>query len=81
MTDTLPLAVLDFVGIGHRAEEFAVLGADFAHRAAATDEAIEILQALWREPVARYHGRFHRLDGASAMTALHNKACSPTTST
>ena len=50
------------VGIGHRAEEFAVLGADFAHRAAATDEAIEILQALWREPVARYHGRFHRID-------------------
>ena len=53
------------VGIGRRAEEFALLGADFAHRAAATDEAIEVLQALWREPVARYHGRFHRFDAAS----------------
>ena len=50
------------VGIGHRAEEFALLGADFANRAAATDEAIEMLQALWREPVVRYHGRFHRID-------------------
>ena len=50
------------VGIGHRAEEFALLGADFANRAAATDEAIEVLQALWREPVARYQGRFLHFD-------------------
>ena len=53
------------VGIGYRAEEFALLGADFAHRAAATDEAIELMRALWREPVARYDGRFHRLTDAS----------------
>ncbi len=53
------------VGIGWRAAEFALLGADFAHRAAATDEAIEVLQTLWREPVARYEGRFHRLAAAS----------------
>jgi alkanesulfonate monooxygenase SsuD/methylene tetrahydromethanopterin reductase-like flavin-dependent oxidoreductase (luciferase family) len=42
-----------------------LLGADFANRAAITDEAIEVLQLLWREPVARYHGRFHRFDEAS----------------
>lgn len=53
------------VGIGYRAAEFALLGADFVHRAAITDEAIELLQALWREPVARYHGRFHHLEAAS----------------
>jgi probable F420-dependent oxidoreductase len=53
------------VGIGHRAAEFALLGADFAHRAAVTNEAIEVLQALWREPVASYNGRFHRFDAAS----------------
>jgi probable F420-dependent oxidoreductase len=52
------------VGISDRAAEFALLGADFAHRAAATDEAIEVLQLLWREPVARYAGRFHHLDAA-----------------
>jgi probable F420-dependent oxidoreductase len=53
------------VGIGWRAAEFALLGADFANRAAITDEAIEVLQALWREPIARYHGRFHRFDDLS----------------
>jgi probable F420-dependent oxidoreductase len=52
------------VGIGHREAEFAFLGANFAHRAAATDEAIEVLQTLWREPEANYQGRFHRLDAA-----------------
>jgi len=51
------------VGIGHRPEEFALLGADYARRAATTDEAIEVLRLLWREPVARYHGRIHHLDG------------------
>ncbi|MBA2555910.1 MAG: TIGR03619 family F420-dependent LLM class oxidoreductase, partial [Chloroflexi bacterium] len=53
------------VGIGHRAEDFALLGAHFAHRAAMTDEAIEVLQTLWREPVASYHGRFHQFDEVS----------------
>ena len=50
------------VGIGWRAEEFALLGADFAHRAAVTDEAIEVLQRCGASPIARYHGRFHRFD-------------------
>ena len=53
------------VGIGHRPKEFALLGADYAQRAAATDEAIEVLQTLWREPVASYRGRFHHFDAAS----------------
>ena len=52
------------VGIGHREAEFAFLGANFAHRAAVTDEAIEVLQTLWREPEASYQGRFHRIDAA-----------------
>lgn len=53
------------VGIGYRAEEFALLGADFAHRAGVTDEAIEIMQALWREPITSYRGRYHRFGDAS----------------
>lgn len=52
------------VGIGWRAEEFKLLGADYQHRAAITDEAIEVMQTLWREPVARFHGEFHRFDDA-----------------
>lgn len=57
------------VGIGHRAEEFAALGADFKQRGAVTDEAIEVLQALWREPIATYHGRFHNIAAASMRPA------------
>jgi probable F420-dependent oxidoreductase len=53
------------VGIGWKEEEFALLGADFANRAAVTEEAVEVLRTLWREPVARYHGRFLRLDEVS----------------
>jgi probable F420-dependent oxidoreductase len=53
------------VGIGWRAEEFALMGADFTQRAAVTDEAIEVLQTLWREPVARYRGQFYHLDALS----------------
>jgi probable F420-dependent oxidoreductase len=53
------------VGIGWKVDEFALLGANFANRAAVTDEAIELMQALWREPVARYHGRFHHFDAVS----------------
>jgi alkanesulfonate monooxygenase SsuD/methylene tetrahydromethanopterin reductase-like flavin-dependent oxidoreductase (luciferase family) len=33
--------------------------------ASTIDEAIEVLQALSREPVASYHGRFYRFDVAS----------------
>jgi probable F420-dependent oxidoreductase len=53
------------VGIGHRSAEFALLGTDFVSRAATTDEALEVLQALWREPAAHYHGQFHNFDAAS----------------
>lgn len=51
------------VGIGWREYEFEVLGADFAQRAAVTDEAIELMQTLWREPSASFHGRFHQFEG------------------
>lgn len=55
------------VGIGHREEEFKLLGADYRHRAAITDEAIEVLQTLWREPVAAYHGRYHSFDDTKIL--------------
>ena len=50
------------VGIGWKAEEFALMGADFASRAALTDEAIEVMRTLWREPSASYAGRFHHFN-------------------
>jgi probable F420-dependent oxidoreductase len=53
------------VGIGWRATEFEVLGADFLQRAAVTDEAIELMRTLWREPVASFRGQFHRFEAVS----------------
>jgi probable F420-dependent oxidoreductase len=53
------------VGVGWRAKEFALLGANFADRAAVTDEAIEVMQTLWREPIAHYQGQFHHFDALS----------------
>jgi len=55
------------VGIGHREDEFKLLGADYKHRAAITDEAIEVLQTLWREQIAHFHGRFHNFDDAKML--------------
>jgi probable F420-dependent oxidoreductase len=55
------------VGVGWRKDEFKLLNADFANRAAVTDEAIEVLQTLWREPTAHYHGHFHHFDNAIMM--------------
>jgi probable F420-dependent oxidoreductase len=53
------------VGIGHRAEEFEILGANFGQRAAVTDEVIEVMQTLWREPTTHYHGQFHDFDAVT----------------
>jgi probable F420-dependent oxidoreductase len=58
------------VGIGHRPKEFAILGANFPDRAAVTDEAIEVLQALWREPITGYHGQFHHFEAVSMPAHL-----------
>ena len=47
------------VGSGWRAEEFKMLNADFVRRGAVTDEAIEVMRTLWRDPVASFHGQFY----------------------
>lgn len=52
------------IGVGWLAEEFYMLGADFAHRGAVADEAIAVLRALWREPRATINGRYYALSEA-----------------
>jgi probable F420-dependent oxidoreductase len=52
------------VGIGHRKAAFQILGADFAHRAAITDESIKLLRALWREPRVSVQGPTYTLTDA-----------------
>lgn len=50
------------IGVGWMREEFEVVGEDFSTRGRRTDEAIEILRALWAGGVAEYHGRFYDFD-------------------
>jgi probable F420-dependent oxidoreductase len=54
------------LGAGYLEPEFRALGAPFAERGAVTDEAIDVLRALWTQEKPRYAGRFYRLEGIDA---------------
>lgn len=49
------------VAAGWLAEEFALVGADFAARGAVTDERIALLRELWSAPEPAFDGRFHHI--------------------
>ena len=52
------------VGVGGEfADEFAAVGVPVAERGARTDEAMDVLRALWRGGPVTHHGRFFDLDG------------------
>jgi probable F420-dependent oxidoreductase len=52
------------VGTGWNYVEYESLGASFAARGRRLDEQVEVLRALWREPVIDFRGEFHRIDRA-----------------
>ncbi len=45
-------------GVGWLDAEFAALGIPFAERGARTDEAIDVLRAVWSQDPVTFHGRF-----------------------
>lgn len=47
------------VGVGWCAEEFALLGAQFARRGRRTDEMLELMRALWQPGWTEFHGEFY----------------------
>jgi probable F420-dependent oxidoreductase len=48
------------IGSGWMKEEFDSLGIGFNLRGALTDESIQAMRAIWRDPVASFHGKhFH----------------------
>lgn len=49
------------VGIGWLAEEFEAVGAETRGRGARTDEAINVLRALWTERRPSFEGRYYRV--------------------
>ena len=46
------------VGVGWLEEEFDALGVPFAERGKRTDEYVDVLRRLWREPETSYDGTF-----------------------
>lgn len=52
------------VGIGWNAVEYEALGEDFTNRGKRSEEQIEVMRRLWREPVLSYQGRWHTITEA-----------------
>jgi probable F420-dependent oxidoreductase len=47
------------IGIGWCREEFALMGQDFSTRGKRTDEALELMKALWQPGWTEFHGDFY----------------------
>lgn len=52
------------LGVGWNKQEFSFHHADFEHRGAITDEAIQVMRALWQEPQVSFHGQFYEFTDA-----------------
>ena len=55
------------IGVGWLEEEFDCIGVPFAERAARTDEYVEALRTLWREPEPTFEGRFTSFERAKSF--------------
>jgi probable F420-dependent oxidoreductase len=52
------------IGVGWNPVEFEALGEDFHTRGARSEEQMQVLRALWTEPVVTFNGRWHQIDAA-----------------
>lgn len=52
------------IGIGWNEVEYQGLNENFADRGARSEEQIELLRALWAEPVVTFRGRWHTVEAA-----------------
>src|SRR5262249_19891141 len=55
------------LGAGYLEPEFRAVGAPFEQRGAVTDEAIDVLKALWTMKHPAYQGRFFSFEGIDAQ--------------
>jgi len=53
------------LGVGYLRSEFAALGVDFEERNALFDEAVEVIQGVWRDEAFVYEGRHFKALGQS----------------
>lgn len=52
------------LGVGWFEEEFEVLGQDFRNRGARTDDALQLIEALWKADPVSYEGKFYNVKDA-----------------
>ena len=65
--DVVSKGRLEFgLGAGYLEPEFRALGANFAERGPITDEAIDVVRALWTQEKPRFLGKYFRFDGIDA---------------
>lgn len=55
------------VGIGWNKVEYDGLNESFGNRGRRMEEQIELMRALWREPVIDFEGRWHHIDRAGIL--------------
>lgn len=55
------------VGTGWNTVEYESLGEDWGSRGRRMDEQVEVMRALWSEPVLDYRGEWHRIDRAGIL--------------
>lgn len=54
------------IGVGWLREEAEAVGTKFEDRGKRTDEYVEVMRTLWREPEATFHGEFTHFDRAKS---------------
>jgi probable F420-dependent oxidoreductase len=55
------------VGIGWNAVEYEALNEEFRTRGRRLEEQVEVLRALWTDPVVDFEGTWHRIDNAGLL--------------
>lgn len=55
------------IGVGWVREEADAVGTEFRNRGRRTDEYIEVMRTLWREPVASFDGEFVKFDRVASL--------------
>jgi probable F420-dependent oxidoreductase len=52
------------VGVGWNDVEYEALNEDFRNRGARVDEQVEVLRALWTQPLVTFNGKWHHITDA-----------------
>ena len=61
------------VGVGWMKEEFSAMGARFEERGKVSDEQLRLLDTIWQEEHATFHGQYYAFDDIAFSPKPHRK--------